>query len=220
MRPRLVMLSGVSMGIGKSTLAGGLARRLEESGQAADFFGEHHLFTRRDFADVAEAFRTREFPTPELFLRGYARVFDGFRAAGAWGIFDWYCAGMAADLPWAMHDRDRLTQLCRDVRRLADDLDPVLLDLAGDVRMATERALAERGEKWAKRYALLAADAGHVTGGIADRIAALVREQFGALREDEQAAMRAAGWPILELDATRSAADVLEQAWTALSPDE
>lgn len=123
---------------------------------------------------------------------------------------------MAADLPWALENHELLRQHCRDVRDLAGDLDPVLLDLTGDVRTATRRALDQRGEKWAKRHARMAVDAGHVTGGIEDRITALVREQFGVLREAELAAMRAAGWPIVELDATRSAAEVLEQAWSAL----
>lgn len=67
-KPRLVMLTGSRVGIGKSTLAEGLARRLEEARVTVDLFGEHQIFTRADFADVAEAFRTREFPTPERFL--------------------------------------------------------------------------------------------------------------------------------------------------------
>lgn len=216
MRPRLVMLSGVSMGIGKSTLSEGLTQRLRSCGETVDRFGEEHLFTRADFGDVAEAFRTRDFPGPSLLERAYARVFDSFRAAGAWGIFDWHCAGMAADLPWAMRDRALLTRHCAVVRELADDLNPVLLDLVGDIRAATDRALVQRGDKWAKRHARMATDAGHVTGGIADRITALVRDQFGPQRRDEQTAMRAAGLPAIELDATQPAAAVLEQAWTAL----
>lgn len=221
MRPRLVMLSGVSMGIGKSTLSEGLARRLREQGEAVDRFGEEQLFTRPDFAAAAaQAFRTREFPSPELLLTTYTKVLDGLREAGAWGVFDWNCAGMAGDLPWALQDRDRLSRHCREVRELAGDLDPVLLDLIGSARTATERALAERGDKWAKRHARMAVDAGHVSGGIADRITAMVQEQFGALREDELAAMRAAGWTVIELDATRSAAEVLDQAWDALGLSE
>ncbi|GAA4987203.1 hypothetical protein [Actinopolymorpha pittospori] len=82
-KPRLVMLSGSCAGIGKSTLAEGLTRRLEEAGATVDLFGEHQIFARADFVDVAEAFRSREFPTPELFLPTYTRVFDGFRAANA-----------------------------------------------------------------------------------------------------------------------------------------
>lgn len=215
-KPRLVMLSGSCAGIGKSTLAEGLTRRLAEAGTAVDLFGEHQIFTRADLSDVAEAFRSREFPTPELFLPTYARIFDGFRAANAWGVFDWHCAGMVADLPWAMRDRGKLTRLCLDVRELADDLNPVLLDLVGDVRTATERALAQRGDVWAKRYARIASNAGHTSGRIAERIAAWSRDQSGALRESELEAMRSAGWPIAELDATQSAADVLEQALEAL----
>jgi hypothetical protein len=218
-KPRLVMLSGSCGGVGRSTLAEGLAHRLAEAGATVDLFGEHQIFTRADFAEVAEAFRSRAFPTPEVFLPTYARMFDGFRAANAWGVFDWYCAGMAGDLPWAMRDRDRLTRLCLDVRELADDMDPVLLDLVGDVRTATERALAQRGDVWAKRYARLASDAGHTSGRIVERIAAWSRDQLGGLRRQELAAMRSAGWPIIELDAMASAAEVLEQALDALGVD-
>ncbi|GAA4986266.1 hypothetical protein [Actinopolymorpha pittospori] len=95
-------------------------------------------------------------------------------------------------------------------------MDPVLLDLAGDVRTTTERALAQRGDVWAKRYARIASDAGHTSGRIAERIVAWSRDQLGGLREQELAAMRSAGWPIVELDAMASAAEVLEQALDAL----
>lgn len=216
MKPRLVMVSGSCAGIGKSTLAEGLARGLEEAGATVDLFGEHQIFTRPDFADVAAAFRSREYPTPEVFLPTYARMFDNLRAANAWGVLDWHCAGMAADLPWAMRGHGRLTRLCLDVRELAADMDPVLLDLVGDVRTATDRALAQRGDVWAKRYANLATDAGHTSGRIAERIAAWSGDQLAALRGQELAAMRSAGWPIIELDGMAPAAEVLEQAMDAL----
>lgn len=216
MRPRLVMMSGTSPGTGKSTLADALTRRLRAHGAAVDLFGEEQLFIRDEFSEVADGFRTKEFAGPDRFLAAYAATITGIRSAGAWGIFDWACSGMAADLPWAMRDPDLLVRHCRSVRELATDLDPVLLDTVVDIRTAVERAYAQRGKPFADHYLCAAAEAGHTSGSTIDRIVRWNEEQNGALRTVELSAMREAGWPIVTLDSSKPPERVLADAWSAL----
>lgn len=95
-----------------------------------------------------------------------------------------------------MRDHSRLTGLCLDVRGLAHDLDPVLLDMVGDVRTGTERAHAQGGAVWAKRCARIASRAGHTSGPIAERrVVARSAEQLGArdAEADEQVVDQRAG---------------------------
>lgn len=216
MQPRLVMLSGVCAGIGKTTLAAGIARTVEAHAGTADLFGEEQLFTRSDWTCVAAGFRSKDFPTAPHFLEAYAATIQAARASGSWLILDWFCGGMAGDLPWALADHNLLVDLCGAVRELATDMEPVVIDLTGDARVATERAMAERGAPWIQRYTRLAADIGITDGTPLDQITSRVRSLSSGQTSD-LLAMRKSGWPVIEIDATRPAADVLAAAWTTLT---
>lgn len=216
--PRLVMLSGVCAGIGKSTLAQSLVSALQSSGTTAEWFPEEDLFRRTQFGEVARGFRTKEFPTPPLFEHAYAAYFVQLRKAQTWGVCDWSCAGMAADLPWALEDEATLVRHLRTVRLLATGLAPIVLDLVGDIRTATLRAMNERGSAWVARYLCLAAEAGYGSGPDLDRIVAWTEAQQ-VVRRTELAALAAAGWTIAPLDAMASRVEVLSQAWDVLTAE-
>ncbi|MET9023046.1 hypothetical protein ABZV93_23990 [Actinopolymorpha sp. NPDC004070] len=213
--PRLVMIEGVAPGIGKSTLAASLARVLRAGGSPVDLFPEEDLFTRPEFAEVAQGFRTKDFPTPEHFLPAYAATFEAQRAGNAWGIFDWNCAGMASDLPWAASDPARLRTLVRDVRLLAEERTPLVVSLRGDVRQATRRAAAERGRGWVDYWARIADEHGVSEGPAFERIVHY-QESVQVLKQADLDILRTTGWQVVDLDASASADEVLGQALTAL----
>lgn len=213
--PRLVMMDGVAPGIGKSTLAASLADVLQDCGAAVDLFPEEDLFTRPEFAHAAQGFRDKNFPTPEVFLPAYAATFERMRAQHAWGIFDWNCAGMASDLPWATAEPPRLQRLVHDVRNLAAEMSPVVLFLHGDVREATRRAAAERGQTWIDRYARIAADHCGPAGPDLERIVSY-QERTQRLRQADLEILRTTGWIVLSVDAMADRSEVLEQTMSGL----
>jgi hypothetical protein len=208
---RFVMTTGVSAGIGKSTLTAGLADRAAAIGVDLELFTVEQMFTRPTFAGIGRAFRDRTYPTAEMMLVGYARLVSGLTPAGA-VIFDWSCLGMVSDLPWAEGRPGVLLSHARDVLEVARPLRPVVLRLVGDVEVAVTRAATERGEKWVRRYAHLAA-AGAPAIRTRTRLAAIAEwtrsQPYEALELD---ALRGAGWPIWEIDAMRAADEVLEDA--------
>ncbi len=55
MRSRFIMITGVGPGIGKSTLAEGLAVRAHALGKPFDLFGEEQIFTRPAFTEIGRA---------------------------------------------------------------------------------------------------------------------------------------------------------------------
>ncbi len=218
-RPRLVILSGVCAGIGKSTLAQSLVTAIQAGGSNAELFPEEDLFRRAEFGEVAHGFRIKRFPTPPAFERAYATYVAHLRAAKVWGVCNWSCAGMAADLPWALENDAALVRHLRTVHRLAADLTPVLFDLVGDIRTARHVAVDERGPAWVARFLPIAAEAGYGSGSDLDRIVAWTEAQQ-PVRDTELAALAAAGWPIVPLNAMASRADVLRQAWGVLTPSQ
>ena len=210
-RSGFIMITGVGPRIGKSTLAEGLAARAQELGQDLDLFGEEQLFTRPAFIEIGRAFRDRRdgqrvYPSAEMLLDGYRRVIDGLGGGGV--IFDWSCLGMISDLPWAEGRPDVLLAHARDVLALAAPLNPVLFNLVADVEVAVARAATQRGERWVRRNAHLAARQGAVArtqlAAIAERWRSMTFETL------ELEAFRAAAWPIWEVGATRAANQVLD----------
>ncbi len=220
-RSRFIMITGVGPGIGKSTLAEGLAARALGLGAPYDLFGEEQIFTRPAFAEIARAFRERRdgvrvYPTAEMLLQGYRRVLAQLGDRGI--VFDWTCLGMISDLPWAEGRPDVLLAHARAVRALAEPLEPLIVNLVADIEIAVARAAAQRGETWVRRNAHLAAMIGATArsrlGAIAERLRALPHESL------ELDAFRSAGWPVLEVDAARTAAEVLEFVVGRLWPED
>jgi hypothetical protein len=206
---RFVMTAGVSPGIGKSTLTAGLARRAGAFGVDLEVFDLEQIFTRPAFAAIGRAFRDRTYPTAEMLLDGYARLVGELSRTGA-VVFDWTCLGIIADLPWAEGRSDILLHYARDVLGLARPLQPVVLNLVGDVEVAVARAAAERGEKWVRRYAHLAAmEATRTRTRLAAITKWIQRQPYEAL---ELNAFREAGGPVWEIDAMRPPDEVLDDA--------
>jgi thymidylate kinase len=209
------MMDGVSPGIGKSTLAESLAESLQAQGIAVDLFPEEQLFTRTDWRAVADGFRAKASPTPEVFLPAYRETIGRCLANQAWLICDWNCAGMASDLTWAMADPARLHRLVSDVRQLADGYPATLLFLDGDIETAIRRAARQRGREWFGRQVRIADAHGAGTGPDIDRIVAY-EEDCRPLGEQDLQSLAAGGWRLLTVDAQPPAADVLAGARRAL----
>ncbi len=211
------MITGVGPGVGKSTLAEGLAARAPTLGIPFDLFGEEQIFTRPAFAEIGSAFRERRdgvrvYPSAEMLLEGYRRVLAGLGRGGI--VFDWTCLGMISDLPWAEGRPEVLLAHARAVHALAEPLGPMIVNLVADVEIAVARAAAQRGEWWIRRYSRLGSRIGSPArtrlGAIADWLRAQPHETL------ELDAFRAAGWPILEIDASQPTLEVLENVVTRL----
>ncbi len=203
---QFVMTTGVSPGIGKSTLAMGLVARAAHAHRELELFDVAQIFSRSTFSDIGRAFRDRTYPTAESMLRGYASVVDELAPTGG-VVFDWDCLGMVSDLPWAEGRPDVLLRHAVDVFEIAHPLRPVLLNLVGDIDVAVARAAAQRGESWVRRYSRLA-----VMDGARSRmrLAAINEWMKRQLHQAlELQAFGKAGWPVWEVDAMQPAEDVL-----------
>lgn len=204
---RFVMTTGVAVGIGKSTLCVGLVTRAGLAGLEVELVDEGQIFSRPAFVEIGRAFRDRTYPTAEMMLQGYTRLVSELGPNRA-VLFEWSCLGMVSDLPWAEGRPDALLRHARDVLELTRPLRPMLLNLMGNIEVAVARAAAERGEKWIRRYARLAAiDRAKSRIRLAAIAEWIERQPYEAL---ELKAFRDAGWPVWEIDAMRPAEEVLD----------
>ena len=209
---RWVMISGVGPGAGKSTLAAGLARELRGAGAPVDLIPEEDLFVRAEFAEAATGFREKRFESmSQDLLAAYARLVEKAEREGSVVIFDWEAAGMVEDLPWAQ-DQSALDTHVQSVMDTVRAFQPVVLFLEAPLRLAYERAVAERGDPWVTRYAGLGAERGLGRHGSPQQRALAYLRANQAWRARTDAAYAAAGWPVTDVDATLGAGKVLADA--------
>jgi hypothetical protein len=136
-----------------------------------------------------------------MMIEGYRRVISHLGPGRGAVVFDWSCLGMVSDLPRAEGKPDVLERHARQVAQLASHLGPVVLDLTGDITAALQRAQSQRGEQWTRRYARLAAQHAAITAR--GRLGAITEHiQADPARALEKRAFLAAGWPVIEIDAT------------------
>ena len=138
---RVVTFIGVP-GIGKTTVARRVADALH-----ATFVPELVIFDDPALADIAEAFRTRHFPGPELLLDGWARVLRS-RADAPWIVNDGSWVMLGEDLPWARASWDAVVAYARRLSELSPGL--TVVHLRGSIAAATARRRERDGEE---RYA-------------------------------------------------------------------
>jgi hypothetical protein len=215
------MIHGICWGIGQSTLS----RRLAEAIPDVDVLWEDELsqpaiFTRAEFAEVADRFHRHNanpdagigHPPRQLLEDAYTRLVERAVAKGGTTLLAWSPMDLAEDLDWARADERELHKHAAAVRRILAPLDPDLVYLAGDISVAFERALEQRGRDWfARAY-------GRDREPWDALVPRLIAEATTAAERIERA-FAAGGWfPALEIDATTESADgVFRAAATGLT---
>ena len=151
-RARLVLFYGPGSGMGKSTLARFAAEALRRSGADVRHLREEDAPSLPAFAAYVRSVRGGAGDDPDLLLEACSVFADECRASGQ----VWVADSLLPGVDWlrsAGCDRDEIKRFLETlVERLAD-LAPLLVFVKGDVMLALERALEERGEKWARDLA-------------------------------------------------------------------
>jgi thymidylate kinase len=188
-------------GSGKTALAARLADDLAR-GFAVDLIREEDIFARDEFTEAGESFRIFRMAAAGDLLLAYGRLARVLQDTAAVAVFDWNASGMAEDLPWAAGQAD-LDAHVRAVHSTVAMLNPVVVFLAALPEVAFERAGAERGEEWVARYAALGAQEG---SGCARVLSHFAAQERGFARDRH--AYKAAGWPVVTVDANHDVATV------------
>ncbi len=217
MRPWWIMLDGIGPGVGKSTLASGLAASLPTGGFHIELVPEEAVFERSEFAPAAAEFRSQRFARESSLLDAYSALAN---TADTTFVFDWSCAAMAEDLPWAT-EQEALDAHVAAVSDIAGSFNKVLLYLDAPIGVALRRAVAERGNEWLHRYASLAptiepeGPVSRIEEAI-ERAARYYTISDSSWRRSLKALTRAE-WRISRVDATKEPQGVLSEVLRAIT---
>ena len=147
----LISVWGAAPGVGKSTLCGGLARRLADAGLRVDHFREEEVLTRPQFAAVAEAFRTTGAVGPETLIAATGEFVASVLASGDDVVIADALVPFVPTLLAMGHDEAAIDAFLTDLTEVLSPLSPVMVFLDGNAGAALSRA-AGREEGWLDQY--------------------------------------------------------------------
>ena len=151
-RRRVVMFASAGPAAGKTTVSKLLVEKLAEWGQLAAWVPDSALFDWPELADLADAFRCRRYPGPELLLDGLSRLMEA-TADSPWVVFETNWLLIAEDLAWAQASWGDLVAFAREVRRLISArADAVVIFLDLDLAEALERQRRRDGDVAFERW--------------------------------------------------------------------
>ncbi|HZU73554.1 MAG TPA: hypothetical protein VE990_12360 [Acidimicrobiales bacterium] len=214
-RQKLIMISGAAPGLGKSSLAAGLARRWRDRGLRVELFEEDDILERAEFADLIGIWRAGNRPSLDVVLDAAARYLDSCRAAEAdVYVQDALFPFLASLFAWGYSDEDTSAFLDR-LAEAAESFELLQVHLVGPAQDSIPRAAAREGEGWLEAMIERAqswAGAQQVTD-----LASLA--QFFSLTDGRaRRLLRRAPWASFTLDADRPQSSVEEEAAELLEP--
>jgi hypothetical protein len=147
-----ILIYGPGSGLGKTTIARHLAETLTSDGVNARLVREEDVASLPALAPYVSAVENGRGDDPRLLISCFERLVDEMTAAdGVWILdsvlpgFDWLTSAEVSP--------DELVSFADAVQDLIRPLAAVVIHVHGDVRIALERAIAERGHHWAEDLA-------------------------------------------------------------------
>lgn len=213
-RALLVVLDGVAPGVGKSTLAAGVADWCAGLGVRVDHFREAEILSRPAFSGVARQFRDRDRVAPDALLDAIESYLAALDADGMdVAILDALLPFIPSLLAWA-YDDAAVGAFVTDLTELLRGRPLLVLYLDGDPEQAIARAVGREDPGWLAW--LVSRYVGVRCGGPVRDAASLV-EHFRRRRRLTLRLLIERGWDLVVLDADAvSAAGLLAAATAAL----
>jgi len=215
-RPRqtLVLVTGASSGLGKSTLARSLSEALAHEGVRVSLFREEDIRREPAFAEVMSVFEaTGEVDTRTLLVAAGEYLRAARRQPVDVFVLDALFPYLPSLLAWGHTDAE-VAAFFSEIATRFDGFGVIELHLAGDVAAGLQRAAGREGGDWLDDHvARMAARSGAPPIDSVDGAAAYL----GALAARSRRLLEAAPWPVEVLDADAPADEILAAALTASS---
>ncbi|MGW5868573.1 hypothetical protein ACWFRJ_41225 [Streptomyces sp. NPDC055239] len=148
----LISVCGASPGVGKSTLCGGLAQWLTDTGLRVDHFREEEILTRPQYAAVAEQFEATGTVELGTLTAATAEFVGAIVASGDDVVVADALVPYVPTLLAMGHDEETIDAFTTDLTEVLAPVGPVVLFLDGDAASALPRAAQREGVHWLDWY--------------------------------------------------------------------
>lgn len=154
----ILAVTGVSPGIGKSTLCAALAARYESRGKRVDHFREEEILSRREFAELATEFHETRRVRPETILAAMREFADSFSETDV-VIADALLPFVPSLNAWG-HSEAEMAEFLDKLSAVLASHRTVVIYLDGDPETALPRAIAREEPGWLDGVVAKLADRG------------------------------------------------------------
>jgi hypothetical protein len=210
----LVFVTGDGPGVGKSSLALAVARRLNGHGAKAAVFEERDILVRPEFASVMSEFRSAGRVECAALLLAASRYGASCMAAGASvHVLDALFPYLASLFAWGYSDGE-IAEFFVELRDRLAAFDVIGLHLAGDVVAGLERASSREGDEWLEGFVAKVSSYRDLQTPVAT--AADVTEYLQQAADRSRLLLAGAPWPTVFLDAGRGLRAILGDACAAV----
>ncbi|MFF1699410.1 hypothetical protein ACFVXC_38270 [Streptomyces sp. NPDC058257] len=144
----LISVCGASPGMGKSTLCGGLARWLSDTGLRVDHFHEEEILTRPQYAAVAEEFKATGTVGLGTLTAATAEFVHAVVASGDDVVVADALVPYVPTLLAMGHGEEAIDAFMTDLTEVLAPVGPVMVFLDGNAASALPRAANREGEQW------------------------------------------------------------------------
>ena len=152
MKTKLILFYGPGSGSGKSTLSRLIYEALQRKGIKTKYVAESDVLHLKAFVPYVEAVKQKNpgdvevlLSSCECFIEAYIQSDQVYVVDSILPCTDW--------LVTAGCTREQVRRFNTHLNRLMKDLNPIQIFLTGDTEIFLKRAIADRGENWAKRLA-------------------------------------------------------------------
>ena len=213
-RPLLVLINGAAPGLGKSSLAIGLARRWKDEGVVVEFLEEPEILERQEFAAlVAEWHRTGSVASTTL-LDAARSYLDSCRESEATVfVIDSLLPFLPSLLAWGLSDEEVIEFLV-SLSHLMQGFEVLQVQLEGDAGAALIRAAEREGNDWLDRF-VKKVGAYQDEGGLTADQAGIVAYLESATART-RALLAAAPWPVRFVSVDRGPDLTMAEVWRLL----
>jgi hypothetical protein len=143
-----IAVCGVAPAVGKTTLALGLDRWLDERGHRVDLVEEDELLTRPEFAPVARELAVTAHVRLETLVEATGAIIDAHhRAEESMIVFDSLLPFVSVLLGWR-YDEFEIGNFLDDVRERLADHEVVVVYVDADVPAALHQAAEREPDGW------------------------------------------------------------------------
>ena len=152
MSTRLILFYGPGSGSGKSTLSRLIHDVLQQRGVSTKYIAESDVLHLDAFAPYVEEVKRNNPGDVQVLLSSCERFIDAFNQSDQVYVVD----SILPCTDWLVTagcTRGQVRQFNTQLNRLITKLNPIQIFLTGDTEVFLKRAIADRGESWARRLA-------------------------------------------------------------------
>jgi len=211
---KIVLVTGVASGVGKTALSRRVAALVEASGRTVELFDETDILERKEFSEVIASFRSTGVASIRQLLDASNR-YVMTSVAGDVDVFvqDMLFPFLPSLLAWG-HSDEEIISFFAALAECCEAVELLQVHVTGDAAESLQRAVGREGQGWLESLITKVATYADTIEDV-DDVDSLILYLESAERRSQRL-LASAPWPVVIVDGATGTEDTAVQAIAAL----